>query len=447
MKLSHLEIENFRCFYRYSIEFSNRITVLYGLNGAGKSTLIHAICKSLGFLMTSDKTTGETKSHSLASGVPGLYVEGYSSQGDFYLASASNREMPDADITLKAAGSIGGQPLEWAMSAKSNGGNLRKGQFINAFRTFWNYFQTTDFLPVLAYYSDGFPHIEDKRKVSEKVASLRNFGYYDWNNEEACCKIWLERLERTLRETERQERMVAKGVQPVSEQKLQDLHKERKEITDIFKTFTSGDEMLEVTMFGLGTYDNKLCVYDARGKEHSFRQLPAGYKRMFYIVLDIAYRSYILNKTSDARGIVVIDEIDLHLHPSLEKVILNRLSATFPHLQIIVSTHSPLVITSLETATTGNVVYRMEPRQSEPKLLHDVYGLDYNSGLEDVMGVSAKEEHLENLLSLCAFLTARGHDGQADVIRQQIVSDYAKQPDWIDAQLRSRIESMQDAVH
>ena len=62
------------------------------------------------------------------------------------------------------------------------------------------------------------------------------------------------------------------------------------------------------------------------GKIHPFRKLPAGYKRMFYIALDIAYRCFFLTNgdRKDIGGIVIIDEIDLHLHPALEKIILRR---------------------------------------------------------------------------------------------------------------------------
>jgi predicted ATP-binding protein involved in virulence len=86
-----------------------------------------------------------------------------------------------------------------------------------------------------------------------------------------------------------------------------------------------------------------------------------------------------------AEGIVIIDEIDLHLHPGLERVVLNRFQDVFPGIQFIISTHSPLVITSMKTDESRNRIYRMEPDSVTPTVVSDVYGLDYNSGIENVM--------------------------------------------------------------
>ena len=64
-----------------------------------------------------------------------------------------------------------------------------------------------------------------------------------------------------------------------------------------------------------------------------FDNLPAGYKRLYPLLFDLAYRLYILRKTNeeDPKGIAIIDEIDLHLHPSLEQEVLARLKKHFKY--------------------------------------------------------------------------------------------------------------------
>jgi predicted ATP-binding protein involved in virulence len=118
---------------------------------------------------------------------------------------------------------------------------------------------------------------------------------------------------------------------------------------------------------------------------------------MYYIVLDIAYRSFVLNGTTDAKGVVVIDEIDLHLHPELEQVVLERFMNTFPNLQFIVSTHSPLVLTGVETKDEQNVILRMEPGTDRPETWHDIHGIDYNLMLEENMGVQKRKPIVQAL--------------------------------------------------
>jgi predicted ATP-binding protein involved in virulence len=271
--------------------------------------------------------------------------------------------------------------------------------------------------------------VEDKSLVSERVASLRNFGYYEWNNEEACSRIWLERMERSLKELERIERRQSNGKTSSDASKLNSLRQEIKMIEECFKKFSEHDSYIKVDSLELSAFNDQLCVRSSDDKLFAFRQLPAGYKRMFYILLDIAYRSYILNHSVDATGIVIIDEIDLHLHPGLEKVVLNRFQKVFPHLQFIISTHSPLVITSMKTDRDHNCIYRMTPNTTEPEILGDVYGLDYNSGIEDVMQVASSDEKLERLLSTYTYLVKNGLEQQAENIKSSILSDYGMEPE------------------
>ena len=85
-------------------------------------------------------------------------------------------------------------------------------------------------------------------------------------------------------------------------------------------------------------------------------------------------------------------------------------------MQFIVSTHSPLVLTGLETEDKPNRILRMNINEEKPTLWPDVYGLDYNTGLEDIMGVESVDAEFKYLLSTCAFLRNRKMYDEADVI-------------------------------
>ena len=143
--------------------------------------------------------------------------------------------------------------------------------------------------------------------------------------------------------------------------------------------------------------EDGLCLETKDGQNPTFEKLPAGYKRIFYMALDIAYRSYILNGTTDSEGIVVIDEIDLHLHPALEQVILQCFQETFPNIQFIVSTHSPLVLTGIDTVTGRNKVMRMTPACDAPEEWRNIHGIDYNQMLEENMDVSKRKPEIQEL--------------------------------------------------
>lgn len=422
MHLDKLQITTFRCFDKYEIDFAPGVTILFGKNGAGKSSLIHAIHKALSFIFK--RNTKDEKGFDLTSGFPELKVEQYT-KTDGVRNWKTGLLFPTIDI--KANGSFLGTDLEWNMYASTSTFNLQPSKYSLAHKKVIEKVNETNVLPFMAYYSDSFPHIPKPKSITEQQDGLRNLGYLDWNQESACSELWISRLKQRWEMWNRADRNVqheeqalrncesflSQGIlsQEEYEEDVQ-LHqgrlkkamddrsvydKEVSEIKSCLVTFSKGDSNYEVQNIFTNIYDEELSIETKQNNNPSFHRLPAGYKRLFYIVLDIAYRSYILNGTTDASGVVIIDEIDLHLHPELEQVVLERLMRTFPNVQFIVSTHSPLVLTGLETQGGNNVILRMEPNTTCPDILHDIHGIDYNLMLEENMGVQKRKPSIQNL--------------------------------------------------
>ena len=82
------------------------------------------------------------------------------------------------------------------------------------------------------------------------------------------------------------------------------------------------------------------------------RLLSSGFRNLLGMVFDIAYRMAVLNPdllediTSITPGVVLIDEIDMHLHPNWQWKVVDALKNTFPNVQFIVTTHSPIIVAS-----------------------------------------------------------------------------------------------------
>ena len=78
-----------------------------------------------------------------------------------------------------------------------------------------------------------------------------------------------------------------------------------------------------------------------------------GYRNMIGMIADIAYRCIKLNPhlgvnaLKETNGLVLIDELDLHLHPSWQKAIVKELTTSFPKIQFVATTHSPFIVQSL----------------------------------------------------------------------------------------------------
>jgi predicted ATP-binding protein involved in virulence len=92
--------------------------------------------------------------------------------------------------------------------------------------------------------------------------------------------------------------------------------------------------------------------HDQHG-ELSVALLSDGIRNMIGMVADIAFRATKLNPqfgflaAKETPGVVLIDEVDMHLHPEWQQVVLQSLTTAFPALQFIVTTHSPQVLTTV----------------------------------------------------------------------------------------------------
>jgi predicted ATP-binding protein involved in virulence len=150
------------------------------------------------------------------------------------------------------------------------------------------------------------------------------------------------------------------------------------------------------------------------------------------MMLDIAYRLAVLNpafeNSKDAEGIILIDEIDLHLHPKWQWNVLNALEKTLPNVQFIIATHSPIVISScknenlimldenqnvryLENAYAYSIKDILELRQesySIPKKLQQLSSL-FENYLNDENYAKAKE--------ILEEMTAQFGENNSEVIR------------------------------
>ena len=95
-------------------------------------------------------------------------------------------------------------------------------------------------------------------------------------------------------------------------------------------------------------------VYGEEGFATPIKYLSAGYQSLLWIVMTMAFRLCQLNPNvkdyRDVPGIVIIDEIDMHLHPRWQWIIVGALQRTFPQIQFILATHAPIILSSCKDA-------------------------------------------------------------------------------------------------
>ncbi|MBA1438807.1 MAG: AAA family ATPase, partial [Epsilonproteobacteria bacterium] len=108
------------------------------------------------------------------------------------------------------------------------------------------------------------------------------------------------------------------------------------------------------------TPDN--VIFKEKGSEVSFEQLSAGYKGVITIICDLIARLYekqpYVVDVKDFKGVVLIDEVELHLHPKWKYDFMRKLRETFPLIQFIVTTHSPTVILGASKEAVFYKIYK-----------------------------------------------------------------------------------------
>ncbi|WP_045378582.1 AAA family ATPase [Vibrio campbellii] len=132
-------------------------------------------------------------------------------------------------------------------------------------------------------------------------------------------------------------------------------------------------------------------IHQANKTPFQFNELSSGFSAIMYIYSDLLMKVELKDIPADQlKGIVLIDEIDAHLHVSLQRRILSFFTRAFPCIQFIVTTHSPFVVQSVD----DSVIYDLSKREQ----LEDLSAFSYQAILEGLLGVTLNSISTEELL-------------------------------------------------
>lgn len=347
-----------------------RHVIITGRNGSGKTSLLEAISKHLDWLATQGDPKQQLSYREDWQKQMNQAVQGKKSENDIqsiknhveYFQRNWEKARQGIDISLNVA-------LDGLIS------HFQNGEF------------------VLAFYQDNRVFKAEQPKHIEKVELKENYSIsYDTN-------INTPRYEfiKYLLDMKVTEALSARS-QDNERQKRAEKIRLWFDNFDLLlnKIFNDcGDnnvrEKKKVTLdFDEETY--KFTIREADKEPFDFNNLSAGFAAVLDIVVDLIMR---MEKHTgevfrfNMPGIVLIDEIETHLHVELQRMILPFLTAFFPNIQFIVSTHSPLVLSSLENV----VIYDLENKilVDQPQGLTDV---PYNGIIESYF----KTDKLSSLL-------------------------------------------------
>lgn len=328
MYFSKVHIKNFRSIVDMELCFRPGINLLIGDNGVGKTAILEAIAVGIGGFF---------------SGVAGISAKNVL-QSDIRITSKSVTKtssvvkyMTPVEIACSASTSDG--QFEWRRIRKDENGRQKTivvGNGIAHYaREITNDFTKT--LPVFSYlstYRIAQPKRGDSGRKLKTKLNDRRCGYIDCLEQalasksikEWCYDMESEAFHRqtNIPEYERFKELVATIMQEMNDLKQKPDIRYASHYGDI--VYTEGENILPISY------------------------LSAGYQSVLWIAMDIAYRMTTLNPEvedlSTVGGVVLIDELDMHLHPKWQWKVLNALNKAFPKVQFIVATHSAILIAS-----------------------------------------------------------------------------------------------------
>lgn len=169
-------------------------------------------------------------------------------------------------------------------------------------------------------------------------------------------------------------------------------------------------------------YKNYSFQIISNEKVFKFTELSAGYSAVLDIVTDLILKMQSqdsLPRAYEKQGVVLIDEIETHLHLELQQIILPLLTRVFPNIQFIVTTHSPFVLNSLPNA----VAFDLESKEA----IEDLTGYSYEALAEGYFGVRTESSNIQIRLERLRELASLSERSQSEQIElNELLADFEK---------------------
>jgi predicted ATP-binding protein involved in virulence len=166
-------------------------------------------------------------------------------------------------------------------------------------------------------------------------------------------------------------------------------------------------------------------------------ELSDGYSAVMSIITEILLRmESVNNRAYDLEGIVIIDEIETHLHVDLQKKILPFLCDFFPKIQFIVSTHSPFVLSSVQNAVICDLESRI--------VTHDLSGYSYDALIESYFETDKYSENLKQKVARYEELADRPTRTEQETDEYQDLKRYLSNlPKYLAPELAVKLQQIQ----
>ena len=410
MKIRSVHIAGFRGISELSLDFSERINVLTGINGAGKSAVLDCIAILLSRLIGRIRSSTGT--------------------GRFFSESDINNDLGVHETRNSISIQFHGETVHWQVTKGRKG---RRKQRIKDLEELRRHVEQLRFgleenedatLPLAVYYpvNRAVPDIPLRIKRKHRFDRL---AAYDQalSGSPSSFRVFFEWFRQ--REDLENERRLEKP--QFRDPQLQAVRIATERLIPGFKNLKVRRSPLRM-------------VVEKNKEELTVNQLSDGEKCTLAMVGDLARRMAVANPHMPdpliAEAVVLIDEIDLHLHPAWQRMIASNLEKTFPNCQFLLSTHSPAILSHLDP----NSIWMLERTGCgiEAKRPSQAYGQAVDRVLEDIMNVPARPVEIGRKLDKLFLAIEQGNLQKAKDVLRKLKGKIGADPDLVKADLLIR---------
>ncbi len=323
MKIEKIQLRNFRGAMEFELPIDPQLTIIVGVNGSGKTTVLDAVAILLSWLIARIKRDNGIGRH-------------------INEIDIKNRQNY-SEIILQ------GVEIEWSIAKVRKGKSEPIKSHLSMLASYVKKVRETidieamqSTIPVFAYYSVNRAVLDIPLKIRKKHA-FDIFSIYDDSlTSSANFRVFFEWF-REREDIENENRKYLNTQSQPDDFEFPD--KQLEAVREALESF-----LPDYTDFSVKREPLRMVVTKT-GKELRIDNLSDGEKVFIALLGDIARRLAIANpgkrKPLEGSGIILIDEIDLHLHPTWQRMVVPKLLHVFPNIQFIIATHSPQILSEV----------------------------------------------------------------------------------------------------
>jgi len=401
MKIKELSLTNFRRFEQLNLKLpDSNFIILIGENGCGKSSVLDAMKSEIEVVAAG--LTGSANDYPFESQFHSNDVTNTGNKLELHLIVNVWNENVHIDSSYNAEKNMRKTDISsWFLMDVKKQKKAKTGYIKN--------------LPVLVYYGLNRTYQIDDFKPPKKTEFLDEIfkGYKFAFNDKNSSFYEFENWFITQENIENEQKIIKKNL----DFELVSLKIIRK-VVEQFLTKMSAEEFANLRVrrasesnlqFSNPTNQGELII-QKNNKEVKIKQLSSGEKMILLLVCDIARRLLILNSMDEncleGEGVVLIDEIEMHLHPKWQRRIVPALRKVFPNIQFIATTHSPQVLSNL---SDNEIIVLDDNKYYSPA--SNPYGRDSNGILEEIFGTTERPAKADKLVDEIFDILSNGqHD-------------------------------------